>query len=429
VRLELGSFPVREARLGAGPTRYEGGVLTVDRAELTRLLLDDHRLAGVTLDLVRPGERARVIHILDAVEPRVKVSGGGAVFPGLLGPPAQVGEGRTHRLAGVAVLQTVEEFWEHGGLFVRDAILDMSGPAAPYSPFSRTLNVVVGCRFGADVDFRQRAEAACLAALRTAAYLGRTVRDLEPDDVEAFDTSVAHPGLPRVAYLCFLMTWGEIQKTFVYGATFTGLPTLLHPTEFLDGAVVSGDYSTACFRNTTYLQQNNPVVRGLSRRHGRDLDFAGVVLARTLSPVPEEKQRSAVYAAKLARLLHAQGVVISHDSGGNAVVELMTACQECERHGIRTVLLTEEFSGPDGRDLGLVHYVPEADAIVSTGNRDEVLDLPPVERLVGGDEIVNIALNDTPVPGSAAGAFRTAVRRIFCATNQVGFGPLGIETL
>jgi hypothetical protein len=50
-------------------------------------------------------------------------------------------------LAGVAVLQTVEEFWEHGGLFVRDAILDMSGPAARYSPFSRTINVVVGCDF------------------------------------------------------------------------------------------------------------------------------------------------------------------------------------------------------------------------------------------------------------------------------------------
>lgn len=429
MRLELGSFQVREAAFTAGPTAYHDGVLAINRAELTRTLLGDGRLRGVTLDLVRPGERARIIHILDAVEPRVKAAGAGTVFPGFLGPPEQVGEGRTHRLAGVAVLQTVEEFWEHGGLSVRDAILDMSGPAARYSPFSRTINVVVGCDLDPAMDFPRRAEAACLAGLRAAEYLGRTVRDLEPDTVETFDPTSRRPDLPRVAYLCFLMTEGEVHKSFVYGADITGLPTVLHPNEFLDGAVVSGDYSTACFRNTTYLQQNNPVVFELGRRHGRDLEFAGVIVAKTLSPLPQEKQRNAAQAAKLAGLLGAQGVVISHDSGGNAVIELMTACQQCERRGIRTVVLTEEFSGPDGRDLGLVHYVPEAQAMVSTGNRDEMLDLPSVERLIGGREIVNIALNDTPVPGPASRTFRTAVRRILCATNQVGFGPLGVEEL
>jgi glycine reductase len=427
MRLELGSFQVRAVGFTRGPTAYGDGVLAINREDLTRALLEDRRLRGVTIDVVAPGERARVIHLLDAVEPRVKVSGGGTVFPGFLGPPEQVGQGRTHRLAGVAVLQTVEEFWEHGGLSVRDAILDMSGPAARYSPLSRTVNVVVGCDLDPAIDFRQRAEAACLAGLRAAAYLGRLVRDLEPDAIETFDTTSTHPDLTRAAYLCFLMTEGEVHKSFVYGAEISGLPTLLHPNEFLDGAVVSGDYSTACFRNTTYLQQNNPVVLGLSRRHGRDLSFAGAIIAKTLSPRPEEKQRTAVQAAKLASLLGAQGVVISHDSGGNAVIELMAACRECERRGIRTVILTEEFSGPDGRELGLVHYVPEADAMVSTGNRDEVLELPAVDRLIGGREIVNVALNDTPVPGPASAAFRTAVRRIFCATNQVGCGPLGVE--
>ncbi len=427
MRLELGSFRVREVEFAAGPTAYHGGVLAINRADLTRTLLGDRRLRGVTLDLVRPGESARIIHLLDAVEPRVKVSGGGTVFPGFLGPPEQVGEGRTHRLAGVAVLQTVEELWEHGGLCVRDAILDMSGPAARYSPFSRTINVVVGCEFEPGMDFRKRAEAACLAGLRAAEYLGRTVRDLEPGEVETFDTTSRRADLPRVAYLCFLMMESEVHKNFVYGAEITGLPTLLDPNEFLDGAVVSGDYSTACFRNTTYLQQNNPVVFELGRRHGRDLEFAGVIVAKTLSPLPQEKQRNAAQAAKLAALLGAQGLVITHDSGGNAAVELMTACRQSERRGIRSVILTEEFSGEDGRDVGLVHYVPEANAMVSTGNRDQVLDLPPVERLVGGREIVNLALNDRPVPGPASGAFSTAVRRIFCATNQVGFGPLGVE--
>jgi hypothetical protein len=98
MRLELGSFPVREVELGARPTGYREGVLTIDHAELTRALLADRRLRGVTLDVVRPGESARVIHLLDAVEPRVKGSGGGTAFPGFLGSPEPVGSGRTHRL-------------------------------------------------------------------------------------------------------------------------------------------------------------------------------------------------------------------------------------------------------------------------------------------------------------------------------------------
>lgn len=52
-----------------------------------------------------PGEATRIVHVLDAVEPRIKVGGDTVAFPGFLGPARTVGAGITRRLGGLAVLQ------------------------------------------------------------------------------------------------------------------------------------------------------------------------------------------------------------------------------------------------------------------------------------------------------------------------------------
>ncbi len=59
------------------------------------------------------------------------------MFPGLLGPALPVGRGETHVLRGAAVLAA--------GYLPRaqEAIIDMSGPAAPLSPPGATRNLVV----------------------------------------------------------------------------------------------------------------------------------------------------------------------------------------------------------------------------------------------------------------------------------------------
>ena len=126
------------------------------------------------------------------------------------------------------------------------------------------------------------------------------------------------------------------------------------------------------------------MVRGLLARHGRDLDFAGVIVGRALAPHPDEKRRIACHAATLAGMLDLDGIVISQDSAGNATVDLMSACQELERRGVKTVLITEEIAGADGGSLSLVHYVPEATAIVSTGNRDELVSVEAMDHFILG---------------------------------------------
>src|SRR5438093_900693 len=124
MRLELASYRVKDIRFGPH-TALRGGVLEIDAAGMRELLLEDPVLEDVSLELARPGESVRIVHVLDTVEPRVRATTPGSDFPGILSPPFTVGEGRTHRLAGVAVMQAAVLPLSLGGLNVKEAIVDM----------------------------------------------------------------------------------------------------------------------------------------------------------------------------------------------------------------------------------------------------------------------------------------------------------------
>src|SRR5262245_34593992 len=104
MRLEMVTTTVRDVRL-SDRTRVEGGVLTIDREGLRKLLLGDEAFADVSFEVARPGESARIIHVMDVAEPRWKPEPG-STFPLFVGPPKTVGDGRTVRLDGVAVVST-----------------------------------------------------------------------------------------------------------------------------------------------------------------------------------------------------------------------------------------------------------------------------------------------------------------------------------
>ncbi|MGH2733817.1 MAG: glycine/sarcosine/betaine reductase component B subunit, partial [Actinomycetota bacterium] len=75
---------VREVALGK-QTRYEAGQLSV-AAEAAEELFASPALASTRLSYAAPGESARIVNLLDAVEPRSKGPGGGGIFPGFLAP-------------------------------------------------------------------------------------------------------------------------------------------------------------------------------------------------------------------------------------------------------------------------------------------------------------------------------------------------------
>src|SRR5688572_7445808 len=99
MRLDLNTTVVTDMRFG-NTSRFVGGVLEIDRDELRKVILEDPAFADVTLDIVRPGDNVRIIHVMDAVEPRWKPDPE-STFPNYVGAPKTVGQGVTHRLQGV----------------------------------------------------------------------------------------------------------------------------------------------------------------------------------------------------------------------------------------------------------------------------------------------------------------------------------------
>ncbi|HEX9926555.1 MAG TPA: glycine/sarcosine/betaine reductase component B subunit, partial [Anaerolineae bacterium] len=373
------------------------GVLSINRAELAAILSEADPIRGVDVALAHPGDQTRIVHLLDTIEPRCKVAGHGRMFPGLLGPPDTVGSGQTHRLRGMALMVTARPPHPVTGLLQpREGIVDMSGPAAPYSPFSETANLVVTFHAAAGVDNAEFDHALRLAGLRAAEYLAEVTRDLPPAELQTFELTETDPSLPRIVYLYQAQSQGIFSDTYLYGKAIQDMvPTLIHPNEVMDGALVSGNYVYACFKNPTYLHCNNPVIEELYAGHGRTLNFAGVVFYRGHNYTQAEKQRAANYAAKLAQQLRADGVILTGEGGGNSAIDMLLALQECERLGIKTTVISYELGGPEGQDFPLVHIVPEAGAIVSTGSIDRTLTLPPLPNVLGGEQFIDTGLPAT----------------------------------
>src|SRR5712692_10120476 len=348
MRLEMGTFPVTDIAFG-GTTRYDAGRLTVDREAVLAAVRQDPRIALAELEIARPGESVRIWPVRDVIEPRVKVEGPGVCYPGICGRDiATVGQGRTHRLAGMGVVEVSSVNWHDAGGDYVETYLDMSGHYGEMYPYQKLLNL-------------------CL------------VFELGPVD----------PSLPRVVYIWCVHSPQAMSGsptafcTATYGLTQLTPPWYLHPNEILDGAL-TGPYRTAFAMSWTVA--NNPLLSDLYRRHGRDWNFLGVISLRTEWTTQTEKQLMANQTAKLAQQLGAQGAVVTWDAGGNEFIEVVRSIQACERLGIKTVFLTSEDDATDGAPT-MLEPLPEADAIVSTGFfKNTTLgtpEVPPVARVIG----------------------------------------------
>lgn len=426
MRLELVSFPVRG--LVAGPsTAWNDGTLVVDVEGLRRALRHEN-LESVEVHLVNPGDAVRLIHVLDVVEPRVKVEGGRGAFPGFSDAARCAGEGVTHRLEGATVIACAEVLGFQDGLSVKEAIIDNVGPAAALSPFSATHNVVLVFHFPAGLSIPEQLATTRQLSLRAAEHLAEPVRALPSARREIFELTrpAGHDGrrLPRVVYVSPLMHEGSVHNTYVYGVKVSSTPTLLHPNEMLDGAIVNADYHISAYRSTTFHYQNNPLIRELYRLHGRELDFAGVIVCQCLIVAHLEKERSAFQVAKLCRMLGADGAVLSMQNGGHGWADLMLHCQRIEEAGVKTTMVMAEMSDAEGTDVGLIMHVPQADALVSVGNMDEEIGLPAMPRVLGGTQFLDFNNYEGQVGARPSDAFRTALRRMHAVCNQLGHDRL-----
>lgn len=403
--LEMATFPVDRVKFCAR-TSYHEGVLELDREELLGTVRQDRRIRTADLELASPGERTRTVLVRDAVEPRVKVSGPGCVFPGILGPVETVGEGRTHRLSGVAVITSADyqPTILTGTTAQTSGLIDMWGPGAEVTPLARLINIVLVLKLVDGVTELEAHAAIQSAELRLAQRLAETTRSQAPRHVERVDLSEPDPPLPKVVYILGCVTQWHSPHSFValYGLPIReSLPTFLHPAELLDGAVTTDARRGNGGFTTTWGWMNHPLVLRLIREHGRRLDFRGLILQRTEFESELGKQVTAAVTSQMARLLGADGAILTRTvPGGLSFIEVMLTVQACEQKGVKTVLMTPEWGGPDGNELPLVFYVPSATAMVSTGSQERRITLPAAERVIGVEPGERVAPRPGDVPFS-----------------------------
>ena len=423
MRLELGHVLIKDVQFGSA-TKLEDGVLTVNKEELIDLIKEDEHLKSVEVDIARPGESVRITPVKDVVEPRVKVEGPGGVFPGILSKVDVVGSGKTNVLKGCAVMTT--------GKIVgfQEGIVDMTGPGAEYTPFSETINLVLKCDPVDGLKQHNHEKAVRFAGFKAAAYIAETAKSLTPDKVEVFEVETLlegikkYPDLPKIGYVLMLQTQGLLHDTYVYGVDAKEIvPTIIYPTEIMDGAIVSGNCVSACDKNTTYHQLNNPVIHDLFAEHGKTLNFVGVIITNE-NVYLADKERSSNWTAKLAEFLGLDGVIISQEGFGNPDTDLMMNTKKIEEKGIKTVIITDEYAGRDGASQSLADADPSADAVVTGGNANEVIVLPPMDKVIGSLDYVDIIAGGFDGSLAEDGTITVEIQAITGATNEVGFNKM-----
>lgn len=423
MRLELGKIFIEDVQFGQ-VTEVKDAVLYINKEEMLKEIGGDEHIKSIDLDIVRPGESVRIIPVKDVIEPRVKVEGKGGIFPGVISKVETVGEGRTHALKNVGVVTT--------GKIVgfQEGIIDMTGPGAEYTPFSKLNNVVVIAEPVDGLKQHDHEKAVRMIGFKAAMYLGEVARNLTPDVIETYETKPLfeaaneYPELPKVGYVYMLQTQGLLHDTYVYGVDAKQIvPTLLYPTELMDGAIVSGNCVSACDKNPSYVHMNNSIVEDLYAQHGKEINFMGVIITNE-NVYLADKERSSNWTAKLCKQLGLDAVIVSQEGFGNPDTDLIMNCKKIEGQGVKTVIVTDEYAGRDGASQSLADADPKADAVVTGGNANGVIFLPKMDRVIGHIEVADVIAGGFAGSLREDGSIEAEVQVITGATNETGFGFL-----
>ena len=443
MKLELGEIYIKDIKLDK-ISKVENGVLYVDVDEVTKIVLEDDKLKSVKIDVARPGESVRITPVKDVIEPRVKVEGKGGIFPGMISKVDTVGEGKTNILKGAAVITC--------GKIVgfQEGIIDMTGPGADYTPFSKLNNLCLVIEPVEPIEKHDYEAAVRGAGLKVASYLGKLAKDLKADKTFTYETkpifeqAAMYPNLPKVGYVYMLQTQGLLHDTYVYGVDAKKIvPTFIYPTEVMDGAIVSGNCVSACDKNTTYHHLNNPVIKALYDKHGKDINFMGVIITNkhgkdinfmgviitNENVFLADKMRSSDWASKLAKYFGLDAVIISEEGFGNPDADLIMNCRKAEAFGIKTCIITDEYAGRDGSSQSLADSDVSANATVTAGNANIVINLPKMDKVIGMLDYTDKIAGGFDGSLKPDGSIEAEIQVITGATNELGFNKFSATGL
>ena len=387
MRLEIGNFYVKDIVFGK-ELSYKDGLLTIQKDEALKFIMEDDRITEAELYIAKPGDKIRMCPVKEAIEPRV-LPDGRSVFPGYTGDMTRAGEGTTYALKNCSVL-VVGRHW--GGF--QDGVIDMSGEGQKYTLFGQLMNIVLVADTNEDFEKHEQQkknDALRRAGHRLAEYVANCVKELKPEDTEVFDLGpMIKRGeetekLPSVVYV--MQPQSQMEELgyndLAYGWDMNRmLPTVMHPNEVLDGAIVSGSFMPVSSKWSTYDFQNCPNIKALYKEHGKTINFLGVIMSN-LNVALEQKERAALYVAQIANTLGADGAVVAEEGYGNPDADFVGCIVALEDAGVKTVGISNECTGRDGQSQPLVTLDEKCDAIVSCGNVSEMIELPPMETVLG----------------------------------------------
>lgn len=412
-KLNLDIVEIRDVCFGEKNDIVEG-TLIIDRQGLTEYL-SDPALSKIHVELAKPGDSVRIIPVKDVIEPRIKEDGETS-FPGIIGDYGQCGEGTTKVLRGCSVVST--------GTIVgfQEGIIDMSGPGAKYTRYAKLNNVVLVAEPAEGIKPAEHEAAVRMAGLKAAHYLAKSALDREADYREVYELKAVKEELPKVAIMYMIMAQGLLHDNYVYGVDAKKLhPTLLHPNEVFDGALVNGCCVVAGDKYTTYDHQNNSLVQEFYKHHGSKIDFRGLIAVPTY-PGLADKRRCCSSAVRMAQLLDVDGVAIPEEGGGNPEADLMMICRGCEKNGIKTVMML----GPDGVEEPVADTTPEADAVINVGDCNEFVILPKMDRIIGDEQQITCMSGGAEESIQEDGSMRVSLSAIM--GSVIGQGTLKMSS-
>ena len=420
MKLELGKIQINDVQK-ASESKVEANTLYINEEDIKKIVLEDEHIVNVSIEIAKPGDSTRITPVKDMIEPRYKVDSNSNVFPGVISKVDRVGEGRTHALKGCAVA-TVGKI-----VGFQEGIVDMQGPGAELTPFSQTINICLVVEPVEGIKAHTYEQAVREAGLKVALFLGKLGENVEPDEVETYETKplleqiAEYPDLPKVGYVYMLQTQGLLHDTYVYGTDAKHIvPSILYPTEVMDGAILSGNCVSACDKNTTYHHLNNPVIQDLYDRHGKDINFVGVIITNEAVYL-NDKKRSSDWTSKLCKYLGLDGAIVTQEGFGNPDTDLIMNTKKIEAEGVKTVIVTDEYAGRDGASQSLADADPAADAVVTGGNANEVIVLPKLDNLIGTYDYVDTIAGGFDGSLRENGEIEVEIQAITGATNELGF--------
>lgn len=408
-------------------TCFKNGILYVCKEDILAFAKKEPCFKTLKIDIARPGDSTRIINVVDVVQPRCKVSGN-IDWPGVLSDDYEIaGSGITRAVAGMGiVLCQNNTYWSR-----KWGSFDMSGKCAVINPYAKMPQLVIEPLAAEGADFRDYREGLRRVGYKTSVLLAKATMQVAAEETEVLSNEVKYPELPNIAYAYQIYSkqydTQNYREPMVYGnAVPDSLPLIMQPTEVMDGAIsLCGGFRCV----TTYEIQNHPIILELMRRHGKELNFAGVLITVTSVEAKHRYLVSKMAANLLKEEFHADGVIITKGVGGASTLCVGAIASEAEKLGIKAVPIIQILNGKSNLDVECLISEQNVDSIVCSGTYYHNFTLPPVKTLLGGpQDALYLSGDDGVIEGHkiatgdpAIGQVRSTYMKQVGLMSQIGF--------